>query len=202
VVILIRLFSPQQYTLITLGWIEAVKKEFLEPTPLRSVAVNDDDLSRRRRAGFKEQLLEKPVRTNASTLYEMANNSFVNHGNIVGMRSRKYLGMKSKRVKEFEPGTIDLTYSQIGDKVDKFGAALRANGMEAAPPTSSIEKNTSPCRMAIYENTWYVYRIVQSSVDSNGHGFRSLTMIIIWTQIFAPFRYLIFSSSVSSVPNG
>jgi hypothetical protein len=76
------------------------------------------------------------------------------------MKSRKYLGMMSKRVKQFEPGTIDLTYTQIGEKAHKFGAALRSiGGMQPAPGTSSIEQNTSPCRIAIYENTWYVLSI-------------------------------------------
>jgi hypothetical protein len=131
----------------------------MSPTPLRSVSVSNNDQSHRRRVGFELKLLEKPVRTNASTLYEMATYSFNNHTNEIGMKSREYLGISksNKRMKEFAPGTIDLTYGQIGQQAHKFGAALIANGqMVAAPTTSSIEKNTKPCRIAIYENTWYV----------------------------------------------
>lgn len=71
------------------------------------------------------------------------------------MGYRKFLGWKDpNKVKEFEKGTVNyLSFSDVGIKTHKFGAALRANGMVSAPPKTDLNVCKTPCRIAIFENT-------------------------------------------------
>ena len=46
-----------------------------------------------------------------------------------------------------------ISYAEMGTMAHKFGAALRANGMQAAPTTTDLNQCKTPCRIAIFENT-------------------------------------------------
>jgi acyl-CoA synthetase (AMP-forming)/AMP-acid ligase II len=140
--------------LFDVKWIAALSKFLFKSkeSSMKSVPVNDDDPSHRVRPEFKEKPLDKPS-TNATTLYEIIRDSCNNFPNKIAMRKRKYLGMKSPKVKEFDPDPVEYTYQQVGDMAHKFGAALRAHGMIGCTETTTINKNTKPCRMAIFENT-------------------------------------------------
>lgn len=139
-----------QIQIFSLGFIDVFRKT-LAPAPIRSVPLGDDP-SHRVRSGFKEKRLTRPL-TGASTLYEIANSSFNNFQNEICMRSRVYLGLRTPRVKEFEREPVERSYRQVGELAHKFGASLRAHGMVAAPATTTLERNSKPCRMAIFENT-------------------------------------------------
>mmetsp|Transcript_14576 Transcript_14576/g.32847 ORF Transcript_14576/g.32847 Transcript_14576/m.32847 type:complete len:730 (+) Transcript_14576:162-2351(+) len=138
-------------TLVTFSWLNAVK-QLLEPaTKIRSVPVADDP-SCRVHPDYVESLQTKPS-NNASTLYEILSISSRKYPDEVCFRQRKFLGMKSPKIKEFGPVPIEVTYKQADEMVHRFGAALRSKGIVASPTTTTLEKNTAPCRMAIFENT-------------------------------------------------
>ena len=136
-------------------WITALQKLISgddKPEP-QSVPIDEKEPAHRVRPKFEKKLLDKPEKTNAATLYEIARDSFQNYPNEIAMRKRQFIGMKSPRVKEFSPDLIEYTYEQLGERAHKFGASLKSHGMVASPPTTSLDKNTTPCRMAIFENT-------------------------------------------------
>lgn len=134
---------------MTFGWVAPLLKLF-EGEPLRSVPVKDDE-SHRVHPDFKAKLCETPKK-GVHTLYELAADSFKKYGSRHCMGSRVFKGWKSPKVKEF--GGINwLSYADVGHKAHKFGAALRANGMRAAPPTTDLNQCKDPCRIAIFENT-------------------------------------------------
>lgn len=135
---------------LTFGWLKVIKK-MTKPEPVRSVPKSDDP-SHRVHPMFVKALAEKPS-SGASTLYEMAQESFTKFGDCVCMRKRDFIGWKSPKVKEFGPTVFELTYKEVGEKADKFGAALRAAGCVPSDPTTNLEKVTKPCRIAIFENT-------------------------------------------------
>ena len=119
--------------------------------PIRSVPIGDDP-SDRVHPDFVQGLHTKPS-SGASTLYEIILNSIQKYPNKICFRNRKFLRMKSSRVKEFAPDPIEYTYRQVGEMSHKFGSALRSKGMVPSPTMTNLEKNTAPCRMAIFENT-------------------------------------------------
>ena len=64
-----------------------------------------------------------------------------------------YLGMHTPKVKKF--GDISWqSYKEIGEKVNKFGAALRSAGVVPAPDKTTLKKFTTSCSVAIFEDTW------------------------------------------------
>lgn len=77
------------------------------------------------------------------------------------MRTRKYLGMKSLKppIKHFDDKVNSFTYQEIGDKSLKFGAALRQVGLQAAPEKATLDAITTPCSLAIFENTSYEWMV-------------------------------------------
>ena len=123
----------------------------MAPKPIRSVPVGDDP-SDRVHPDFVQGLHTKPS-SGASTVYEIILNSIQKYPNEICFRNRKFLRMKSSRVKEFAPDPIELTYRQVGLMSHRFGAALRSKGMVPSQTITNLEKNTAPCRMAIFENT-------------------------------------------------
>ena len=136
--------------MITYKWVGVIKK-LLKGKPVRSVPVGDDP-SHRVHPQFKGKLAERPS-NGGSTLHEMAMRSFSEYGDKKCMAQRKFLGWKTPKVKEFGPDVTWLTYSQVGEKAQKFGAALRAAGCVAAKDSTTLEKVKTPSRMAIFENT-------------------------------------------------
>lgn len=124
------------------------------PAPVRSVPVADDP-SHRVRADFKGKLAAYPT-NGATTLHEMAAESFKSYPNSVCMRKRQFLGWKDdkKKVKSFGPDLIELTYGQVKDQSYKFGAALcEFGGCVPSDNTTTLDRVKKPCRMAIFENT-------------------------------------------------
>lgn len=70
------------------------------------------------------------------------------------MGTREYLGMKTVKppVKEFGK-TNWKSFKEVGDMANSFGAALRASGLVPAPETATLDRITTPCSVAIFENT-------------------------------------------------
>jgi len=136
-------------TLVTFGWIGAVKKRF-KKKGFRSVPVNDDP-SHRKDATLEGPLLTKPS-DDISTLYELFDVSTKRflHRNCLG--SREFLKDLGK-VKEFGPNTVWLTYGEVREKALKFGAALRGSGLVPGPKQCTLDKITGPYSLAIFENT-------------------------------------------------
>lgn len=136
--------------ILTFGWIGAVKKA-LSGEPVRSVPVADDE-SHRVMPEYKGNLARTP-RGGITTLENMAEFSYKNFPDNPCMRSRDFIGWKTPKIKEFGPDIKELSYREVGEKAHKFGAALRKSGCVPAPKTTNLKRVTTPCRMAIFENT-------------------------------------------------
>jgi long-chain acyl-CoA synthetase len=120
---------------------------------MRSVPV-DSDPSHRIRADRKGKDLLKIVPSGATTLYEISRDSFRKYADLKCMGTREYQGVKTVKplVKKF--GEVKWkTYQQVGEEVLKFGAALREAGLVPAPEKATLEAITTPCSLAIFENT-------------------------------------------------
>jgi long-chain acyl-CoA synthetase len=139
-----------QITLITFGWVNAIKKA-LTPEPVRSIPVGDDP-SHRCHPDFKGKLATTP-NPDCTTLYEVVTASVKKYASDKGMGKRQFLGWKTPKIKEFGPDITWLTYAEMGAKAHQFGAALRAVGVVSAPDTTNLDKVSTPSRIAIFENT-------------------------------------------------
>jgi long-chain acyl-CoA synthetase len=149
-VVLWRSSSIDQITLVTFGFVGAVKKLF-EADALRSVPVKDDK-AHRVRPGYKGNLIVSP-REKCFTLYDLVSESFRSFGSRNCMGSREFLGWKiPKKVKHFGQ-TKWLSFAEVGEKAYKFGAALRATKLVPAPDTTDLKKVKESSRIAIFENT-------------------------------------------------
>ena len=144
------LFLFPQITLLTFGWIGAVKK-FFTSEPKRTVPVGDDE-SHRVDPRFKGKLVETP-REGVSTLYDLVSDAFTRYGARRCMGTREFLGWKTPgKVKHF--GDVSWkSYAEMGAEAHKFGAALRAAGVVAAPSTTTLDPVSNASRIAIFENT-------------------------------------------------
>jgi len=134
--------------LVTLGWVKAFTKP--ASPKLKSVPVDDDE-SHRVKQGFRGHHMNTEGLAR-ETLYSISHYAFQHFPKSVCMRKRQFLGWKTKKIKEFGK-EVSWTYEEIEEKALKFGAALIASGMQAAPPTTDLEMIKTPCRMAIFENT-------------------------------------------------
>mmetsp|Transcript_3426 Transcript_3426/g.8148 ORF Transcript_3426/g.8148 Transcript_3426/m.8148 type:complete len:734 (+) Transcript_3426:178-2379(+) len=137
-------------SLVTFKWI-GVLKTLAKSTPLRTVPVGDV-FSHRVAPEAKGNLKTIPD-NGATTLYEVFSKTLEKHGSSLCMRKRDFIGWKSKKVKEFGPDITEMTYSEVGEKAFKFGAALAATGCVASDPVATLNKVKKPCRIAIFENT-------------------------------------------------
>jgi len=138
-------------TIVTFGWINALKK-FFASEPIRSVPVGNDP-SHRVRTGYKDNLVTTPP-NGAATLYELSSQAFQTYHDQNCMSTRDYQGMHTLKppVKKF--GDVShKTFGQVGEDVHKFGAALRAHGLISAPEVATLDAITTPCSLAIFENT-------------------------------------------------
>ena len=64
--------------------------------------------------------------------------------------------MKSVKppVKHFDPDNLIVkTYEQVDVDAHGFGAALRGEGLVPAPEVATLDEMTTPCSLAIFENT-------------------------------------------------
>lgn len=134
---------------LTFGWVKALKK-LLTPEPMRSVPVGDDP-SHRVHTEFKDGLLETH-REGVHTLYDLSKDSFDRYADRKCMGTREFLGQLSPKVKKF--GGINWkSFEEVGKTSIKFGAALRSAGLVPAPEQCTLDKFTTPCSLAIFENT-------------------------------------------------
>lgn len=142
-------------SLVTFKWIGIIQK-LLTPAPMRSVPVADDE-SHRVSAQYKDNLKNTPT-PGVSTLHEAAVNAAKKFGPLNAMASREYLGQHTKTVKKF--GAISYrTFDQVNDASLKFGASLSKAGLVAAPDKATLDQLTTPCTLAIFENTspeWFI----------------------------------------------
>lgn len=134
--------------LVTFGWIGAIKKLFT-PTPMRSVPVADDK-SHRVHAKHKG-LLNSPIK-GVSTIHELAEFSYKRFSSRPAMGQREFLGQHTPKLKKFG-GVSFRTYEQVKDASYKFGASLRSAGLVPAPEKATLDKLTTSCTLAIFENT-------------------------------------------------
>ena len=132
------------------GWIN-VLKTLSKAKSVRSVPVADV-FSHRVHPDYKGNLKTTPS-SGAKTLFEVFSKTLEKHGSALCMRKRRFIGWKSKKVKEFGPEITEWTYSEIGEKAFKFGAALAATGCVPSDPVATLNKVKKPCRIAIFENT-------------------------------------------------
>ena len=117
---------------------------------MRSVPVGDDD-SHRVNTKFKGNLKISNVE-GVTTLHELAQHAFKKYGHKNAMGEREYLGPHTPKVQKF--GEVSWrTYDQVKEESLKFGASLRSAGLVAAPEKSTLDKLTTPCTLAIFENT-------------------------------------------------
>jgi len=138
-------------TIVTFKWVKPLLNLF-KKTPLRSVPVGSDQFHRVH-ASFKGNLCSS-VPGGQKTLYEISKSAFDKFASQNCMATREYLGMKTVKppVKEFGE-TQYKTYEEVGREVRKFGAALKKAGLVAAPKTATLDAITTPCSLAIFENT-------------------------------------------------
>ena len=158
--------SLLQISIINLSWIKKIIKT-LSAKSIRSVPVGDDPAHRVDPA-FKGNLATTPD-PECLTAYDLSSKAFKKYADLKCMGTRKYLGMKTVKppVKHF--GDIEWkTYEQIGEEVHKFGASLRAAGLVPAPEKATLDKHTSPCSLAIFENTCSEWMIAAQGAFSQG----------------------------------
>lgn len=138
-------------TFVTFGWVKPLLN-LLKPKTLRSVPVGSEQFHRVSADFPKARLTHPPC--GSKTLYEISKSAFLKHADRPCMGTREFLGMKSVKppVKHF--GEVNWkTYEQVGSEVEKFGAALRKVGLVPAPQKATLDKMTTPCSLAIFENT-------------------------------------------------
>lgn len=161
-------------TLITFQWVGILKKLFLGKQ-VRSVPVGDDP-SHRVMPDFKGDLLKTPVQ-GAATLYDLTKVAFEKYASRPCIGTRPYLGWYNKpKVKKFGTDITWLTFGEVGTRVYKFGAALRAAGVVPAPTTTSLDKFDTSRSLAIFEDTCPEWMIAAQG---------SFTQSIIVTTIYA-----------------
>lgn len=154
-------------SLLTFGWINVVKT-LTKSKSMRTVPVADK-FSHRVLPECKGNLMKLPS-NGATTLFEVFSKTLERHGSSLCMRKRRFIGWKSKKVKEFGPEISELTYSEVGEKAFKFGAALAATGTVPSAPVATLDKVTTPCRMAIFENTCMEWTIAAIGCFSQSIG--------------------------------
>jgi long-chain acyl-CoA synthetase len=117
---------------------------------MRSVPVADDE-SHRVNVEYKNKLKNSPV-NGVTTLHELAVYACKTFGHCNAMGQREYLGQHNAKVKKF--GEVSFrTYDQVKDASFKFGASLRAAGLVPSPDKATLDQHTTPCTLAIFENT-------------------------------------------------
>jgi len=136
-------------TIVTFGWIGAIKK-LLKPKKLRSVPLADDE-AHRVNANCTDGLKVVPME-GVTTLHELAINAYKHFGNKPAMGQREFLGQHTPKIKKFGDVTY-RTYAQVQDAATKFGASLRAAGLVPAPEKATLDQLNTSCTLAIFENT-------------------------------------------------
>lgn len=115
---------------------------------------------------FRNKLATTP-RLGKKNLYDLANEAFKVYGDRNCMGIREFKGMYKPKVKHFGE-TSWRTFAQVGEEAHKFGAALRARGIVAAPDVATLAKIKTPCSIAIFENTCPEWMISALGAFSQG----------------------------------
>eukprot|EP00558_Chaetoceros_sp_UNC1202_P012874 CAMPEP_0197232316 /NCGR_PEP_ID=MMETSP1429-20130617/234_1 /TAXON_ID=49237 /ORGANISM="Chaetoceros sp., Strain UNC1202" /LENGTH=720 /DNA_ID=CAMNT_0042690295 /DNA_START=76 /DNA_END=2238 /DNA_ORIENTATION=- len=138
-------------TIVTCGWVKPFFKLF-STEPVRSIPVGDDP-SHRVNSDYPKERVRTPP-TGEKTLYEIASKSFTRYAGMACMSTREYQGMHTVKppVKKFG-GVTTKTFEEVGRDAHKFGAALRSAGVVSAPDNATLDAITTPCSLAIFENT-------------------------------------------------
>jgi len=133
---------------VTFGWVKAVSKLFAGKSA-RSKQVGDDPSHRVGLTYSDEQDTD-----GSKTMYDINARSFKKFSSLPCLISREYLGIHQEKplIRKFGDSTT-LTYEEVGDSALKFGAALRKAGLVSAPDVATIDAITTPCSLAIFENT-------------------------------------------------
>jgi long-chain acyl-CoA synthetase len=100
-----------------------------------------------------EQGLASTPRPDVHTLYDISVFAAKSFGDRKCMGTREFLGNKTPKIKHFGDTIHWITFTEMFEIAQKFGAALRKAGCQPAPPTTNLTKVTTSCRMAIFENT-------------------------------------------------
>jgi len=151
-------------TLVTFGWVGIFKKLF-SGKKTRTVPVEDNP-SHRVIAEYKNNWIITPTE-GAYTLFDLTKHVFDKYPNHKCMGTREFLGMHSPKVKKFG-GVKWRTYAEVGEQVFKFGAALREAGVVPAPEKASLDKFTTSCSVAIFENTCAEWMIAAQGAFTQG----------------------------------
>ena len=119
---------------------------------MRTVPV-DTDPSHRVDPRYKHKLAATP-REGVETLYDLAKDAFARYGSVRCMGSRVFQGWDVPgKVKRYSETITWRTFSDVNVEAHQFGAALRSAGLQPAPYSTTLDRVTIPCRMAIFENT-------------------------------------------------
>eukprot|EP00568_Trieres_chinensis_P007644 CAMPEP_0183297828 /NCGR_PEP_ID=MMETSP0160_2-20130417/5007_1 /TAXON_ID=2839 ORGANISM="Odontella Sinensis, Strain Grunow 1884" /NCGR_SAMPLE_ID=MMETSP0160_2 /ASSEMBLY_ACC=CAM_ASM_000250 /LENGTH=722 /DNA_ID=CAMNT_0025459723 /DNA_START=120 /DNA_END=2288 /DNA_ORIENTATION=- len=152
---------------LTFGWVKALKK-LLSGPPVRSVPAYDDPTHRTHPESAGGKLLSD-AGPGIESVYDLSKKCFATYASRNAMGARVFKGWKvPKKVKEFEPEIQWKTYGQVEKEVLKFGAALRAEGLVSAPEKCTLDKFTTPCSLAIFENTCPEWMIAAQGAFSQG----------------------------------
>jgi hypothetical protein len=100
------------------------------------------------------------------------------YGHKNAMGEREYLGPHTPTVQKF--GEVRWrTYDQVKEESLKFGSSLRSAGIVAAPKKSTLDKLTTPCTLAIFENTCPEWMTAALGAYSQVHGASCFVVIYI-----------------------
>lgn len=103
------------------------------------------------------------IYNHCTTVYEMVTRATEQFGDRVAMQHFEFLGMKKVKesdrfpTKQFSDTMIQVTYSELREKIRIFGQGLRQLGMESQPSSSSTTTNFDKAKgkfcLVIFEDT-------------------------------------------------
>ena len=94
-----------------------------------------------------------------TTVYEMVTRATEKFGDRVAMQHFEFLGMKKLKesdrfpTKQFGDSMIQVTYSELREKIRVFGEGLRQMGMEPQPASTDFDKSKGKFCLVIFEDT-------------------------------------------------
>lgn len=139
--------------IVTFAWVPFLIHK-IKGHPTRAVAVADDPSHRWPPSCATNGLLTSHS-PEISTIAEFMDAAFTKYSSDNCMATREYLGSKTENKRDIQQfgGVRWRTFAQVKDESRRFGAALRALGIQPAPNTTTLDQITTPCSVAIFENT-------------------------------------------------
>lgn len=124
-------------TVITFKWVKPLLALF-QKEAVKSVPLIDSDPSHLVAPQYKYKVMIGPVTNQSSKiLCDIVNHSFEHFASYTYMP-----------VKHFEEKMISYSYKGVGEKVHRFGAVLRQEGLVPAPEDATLDAITTPCSLA------------------------------------------------------